>query len=258
MALKRAHNFAQHHHPGHTCVTRRRTSSRRRRRPGAAGFHRARHQPYNLMAPEAPEQDHRISLHAAAMARARDHHLCRYILGFPADTESILRDVEIIKKELPVDILEFFFLTPLPGSEDPRDVEAGVWMDADLNSINNRVTHHPDVGCRMGEAYHAAWESWFDPAISRRCCASAARKPNNRKKLVGSCASERVSSAVHGRGRASARGWHVSHEGPARSSAGHADQTPPLVVSQACRRNLRKLWSMARRSIATGASIAAC
>src|SRR5438309_11235097 len=44
-----------------------------------------------------------------------------YILGFPGDTkESILRDIEIIKRELPVDILEFFFLTPLPGSEDHK------------------------------------------------------------------------------------------------------------------------------------------
>src|SRR5450631_1394619 len=41
-----------------------------------------------------------------------------YILGFPNDTvESIRSDIEIIKKELPVDLLEFFFLTPLPGSE---------------------------------------------------------------------------------------------------------------------------------------------
>jgi len=42
-----------------------------------------------------------------------------YILGFPGDTrDSILRDMEIIKKELPLDILELFMLTPLPGSED--------------------------------------------------------------------------------------------------------------------------------------------
>jgi len=42
-----------------------------------------------------------------------------YILGFPGDTrESIMRDMEIIKKELPLDILELFMLTPLPGSED--------------------------------------------------------------------------------------------------------------------------------------------
>ena len=42
-----------------------------------------------------------------------------YITGFPNDTiESIRHDIEIIKKELPVDLLEFFFLTPLPGSAD--------------------------------------------------------------------------------------------------------------------------------------------
>ena len=41
-----------------------------------------------------------------------------YILGFPNDTpESARRDIEIIKKEMPLDVLEFFFLTPLPGSE---------------------------------------------------------------------------------------------------------------------------------------------
>src|SRR6478736_6997362 len=44
-----------------------------------------------------------------------------YILGFPNDTpETIARDIEIIKTELPIDILEFFFLTPLPGSEDHK------------------------------------------------------------------------------------------------------------------------------------------
>ena len=33
-----------------------------------------------------------------------------YILGFPNDTvESILHDIEIIKKELPIDLLEFFY-----------------------------------------------------------------------------------------------------------------------------------------------------
>jgi len=42
-----------------------------------------------------------------------------YILGFPADTpETIRRDIAIIKDELPIDLLEFFCLTPLPGSED--------------------------------------------------------------------------------------------------------------------------------------------
>ena len=41
---------------------------------------------------------------------------CGYILGFPDDTpETIERDIKIIQKELPVDLLEFFILTPLPG-----------------------------------------------------------------------------------------------------------------------------------------------
>ena len=53
--------------------------------------------------------------------------LAGYILGFPADTpETIRRDIEIIQRELPLDVLEFFCLTPLPGSEDHQDpVEGG-------------------------------------------------------------------------------------------------------------------------------------
>jgi Radical SAM superfamily len=49
-----------------------------------------------------------------------------YIIGFPGDTkESILRDIDIIKRDLPLDVLELFYLTPLPGSEDHRTL----WRD---------------------------------------------------------------------------------------------------------------------------------
>jgi hypothetical protein len=91
---------------------------------------------------------------------------CGYILGFPNDTpESIIRDIEIIKKELPVDLLEFFYLTPLPGSEDHRRLhEAGIAMDADLNKydLNHAVTGH----CTMSKAeweqtYRRAWETYY-------------------------------------------------------------------------------------------------
>ena len=45
--------------------------------------------------------------------------LAGYILGFPSDTpETIRRDIAIIQEELPLDVIEFFCLTPLPGSED--------------------------------------------------------------------------------------------------------------------------------------------
>ena len=60
---------------------------------------------------------------------------CGYIIGFPNDTrERVLRDIEIIKRELPTDLLEFFCLTPLPGSEDHQILDRnGVWMDPDMN-----------------------------------------------------------------------------------------------------------------------------
>ena len=54
-----------------------------------------------------------------------------YILGFPADTaETIRRDIAIIQRELAVDALEFFCLTPLPGSEDHQVLwNNGIAMD---------------------------------------------------------------------------------------------------------------------------------
>ena len=90
-----------------------------------------------------------------------------YILGFPNDTrESILRDVDTIKRELPIDMLYFTFLTPLPGSEDhQRLVREGVWMDPDLNKydLNHRVTHHPVMSDAEWEgAYQEAWERFYD------------------------------------------------------------------------------------------------
>ena len=58
-----------------------------------------------------------------AWRRAKVMTWAGYILGFPTDTPaSIARDIEIIKKELPIDILEFFCLTPLPGSEDHKNL----------------------------------------------------------------------------------------------------------------------------------------
>lgn len=91
---------------------------------------------------------------------------CGYILGFPNDTpESIVHDIEVIKKELPIDLLEFFYLTPLPGSEDHRRLhEAGVAMDADLNKydLNHAVTGHPKMSKEDWErAYSLAWKTYY-------------------------------------------------------------------------------------------------
>jgi len=91
-----------------------------------------------------------------------------YILGFPADTpESIRADIEIIKKELPLDILEFFCLTPLPGSEDHKTLDAkGVWMDPDMNKydLEQVVTGHAKMSKEEWEGiYRAAWDIYYTP-----------------------------------------------------------------------------------------------
>ena len=113
-----------------------------------------------------------------------------YITGFPADTrESILRDVEIIKRELPLDLLELFFLTPLPGSEDHRNLQRqGEWMDGDLNKYNlhHRVTHHGRMTDTEWEAaYDGAWRSYYTSdhieTVARRHAAVKGRDP---KKVV--------------------------------------------------------------------------
>jgi radical SAM superfamily enzyme YgiQ (UPF0313 family) len=91
---------------------------------------------------------------------------CGYILGFPSDTpESILHDIKVIQKELPVDLLEFFYLTPLPGSEDHRKLyQANIPMDADMNryDLNHATTEHPHMSREEWEkVYRAAWETYY-------------------------------------------------------------------------------------------------
>ena len=92
----------------------------------------------------------------------------------------------IIKRELPLDILEFFFLTPLPGSEDHKVLwTKGVWMDPDMNKydLNHRVSHHPKMSdAEWEEAYRAAWHTFYTPdhvrTILRRSAACKLGRPN--------------------------------------------------------------------------------
>jgi radical SAM family protein len=112
---------------------------------------------------------------------------CGYITGFPNDTaESIKRDVEIVKKELPLDVLEFFFLTPLPGSEDHQKlVQAGVPVDPDLNKydLNHVCTAHAKMSKAEWEnAYLTAWKTYYTlehiETILRRLVAKKGRAAN--------------------------------------------------------------------------------
>ena len=91
-----------------------------------------------------------------------------YILGFPFDTpESIREDIAIIQKELPLDILEFFILTPLPGSEDHKVLwQKGEWMHEDMNLYDGEhaVSNHPKMSkVKWEEVYRSAWDTYYTP-----------------------------------------------------------------------------------------------
>ncbi len=110
-----------------------------------------------------------------------------YILGFPNDTlESIRSDIEIIKRELPVDLLEFFFLTPLPGSEDHQVLmKNGVAVDPDLNKydLNHVTTGHARMSAQEWEAaYRMAWDTYYTKehveSVLRRLVAKRASASN--------------------------------------------------------------------------------
>ncbi len=139
-----------------------------------------------------------------AWKRAKVMTWAGYILGFPTDTPAtIARDIEIIKKELPIDILEFFCLTPLPGSEDHKNLHLrGVAMDPDMNNydLEHVCTAHAIMSNEEWiKVYHDAWARYYTDAhvatVLRRAIASSLSP----KKIVeamtvfsGSAAIERV------------------------------------------------------------------
>jgi hypothetical protein len=91
-----------------------------------------------------------------------------YILGFPADTpETIRRDIAIIQRELPLDALEFFCLTPLPGSEDHKVLwKKGVAMESDLNiyDVEHVCTAHSYMSAdEWRSIYREAWSLYYSP-----------------------------------------------------------------------------------------------
>jgi hypothetical protein len=143
--------------------------------------------PDNLIA--AKKRQNKITDYREMLQKWRNHGAITcagYIVGFPGDTKaSILRDIDIIKRELPLDILELFFLTPLPGSEDHQKLwNDGVWMDPDMNKydLNHRVSHHakmPDA--EWEDAYRSAWAAFYTTdhirTILRRSAACKVGRP---------------------------------------------------------------------------------
>jgi radical SAM superfamily enzyme YgiQ (UPF0313 family) len=118
---------------------------------------------------------------------------CGYIIGFPNDTrESILNDVRIIQRELPIDIMEYTCLTPLPGSQDHREMyEAGLPMDADLNKydVNHVTIPHALMSREEWEsAYADVWTTYYSDehieTILKRCAATGTSPSKTMSNLV--------------------------------------------------------------------------
>jgi Radical SAM superfamily len=124
-----------------------------------------------------------------------------YILGFPEDTpETIKRDIAIIKEELPIDLLEFFCLTPLPGSEDHQTLwKNGIPMDEDLNryDVEHVCTAHPKMTRQeWQDIYHQAWLLYYTPehmkTLLRRAAATGVPVANLAKYLLTFSTTDRL------------------------------------------------------------------
>jgi radical SAM superfamily enzyme YgiQ (UPF0313 family) len=138
--------------------------------------------PDNLLA--AKKKQNRVHEYRQLFLDWRKHKVITYagyILGFPNDTpERIARDIATVQRELPVDLLEFFILTPLPGSADHKQLyTAGAWMDPDMNKydLEHVTAHHPAMTDREWQAlYRSAFDQYYSPEhierIFRRAKAS--------------------------------------------------------------------------------------
>jgi radical SAM superfamily enzyme YgiQ (UPF0313 family) len=119
--------------------------------------------------------------------------LAGYILGFPADTPAtIRRDIAIIQKELPLDIIEFFILTPLPGSEDHQALwKSGAVLERDLNiyDAEHVCTTHTQMSAKEWKSiYREAWTLYYTPehmqTLLRRAAATGVRMTSLVKLLI--------------------------------------------------------------------------
>jgi hypothetical protein len=131
--------------------------------------------------------------------------LAGYILGFPSDTpESIRKDIEILKRELPLDIVEFFCLTPLPGSEDHQMLwKSGIAMDSDLNNydLEHVCTAHSRMSHQEWEGiYREAWSIYYSPdhmEVLLRRAAATSIKMSSLVKLLYQFSTMQLLEGVH-------------------------------------------------------------
>ena len=116
-----------------------------------------------------------------------------YIIGFPGETpESVLHDIQVIQRELAIDLLEPHCLTALPGSEDHRNLHgAGAYLDPDLNKydLEHVTTQHSTMTTEQWEKlYRDTWKEFYTLAhmetVLRRAVATGINATNMMVLLV--------------------------------------------------------------------------
>jgi len=201
--------------------------------------------PDNLIA--AKKRQNKITDYRDMLQKWREHGAITcagYIIGFPNDSkETILRDIDIIKRELPLDILELFFLTPLPGSEDHKILwQKGTWMDPDMNryDLHHRVTRHGKMtDAEWEDTYRAAWEAFYTVEHIRTVLRRAAASPLGRPKTALSTLLwfklvSRRCSPTRRRGVAA----QISTRPPSRPATGKSVSVLPALPQE----TVGKLW----------------
>jgi Radical SAM superfamily len=125
--------------------------------------------PDNLLA--AKKKQNRVHEYRQLFLAWRRHKVITYagyIIGFPNDApQRVARDIATVQRELPVDLLEFFILTPLPGSADHKHLfEDGAWMDPDMNKydLEHVTAHHAAMSDGEWQRLYAdAFDLYYSP-----------------------------------------------------------------------------------------------
>ncbi len=185
------------------------------------------------------KRQNQVREYRAMLQAWRSRHVVTYagyILGFPADTpESIRRDIATIQRDLPIDILEFFILTPLPGSADHKAMhERGQWMDPDLNryDVERVTTHHPRMTAQeWTDIYRQAWHLYYSPQhvetlLRRAAAGGAGMQPFDR-------CDHGLLRQLSLRGRASAPSRHLAAQGPCLAASRFAPRQPVALLCSA-------------------------
>jgi len=91
-----------------------------------------------------------------------------YMIGLPNDTpQRVMEDIKLLQEQIPIDLINFFISTPLPGSADhQRLLNSGFAMDDDLNRYD---TEHPVSTPKqmtrdeLQQLYWQVWEQYYTP-----------------------------------------------------------------------------------------------